>query len=467
MGNPNEHPEQAVRKFESMLQTDDVYFFDSEDFEEIIHHYLNIGKTLLAKRALAMGKEQHPHAIELKLLEVEILVSEDRFEKAQILIEDIEAYDPLNEELFVQKANILSKKEDHIGAISLLEKALEYSEDSFDLHSLLGLEYLYIDEFEQAIPHFTACLVYDPMDYSALYNLIYCYEFIDAYEEATQFLNDYLEQNPYSEVAWHQLGKMYEAQEKYTEALAAFDFAIISDDRFSGAYYEKGYVLEKLGRFNEAIENYEYCFEWDAPTPQAYLRIGYCHQKLGNQSLAEQFFFKTVHLDPLLDKGWLALTKHYFIKGDLLVAQEHINKALNIDGENPLFWRRAAHIYHALGEIEKADYAFEQSVELGNFELNSFLKWIEIQLELKEYEKAFCSVELALEHHPEDGALLFIQAGIFALNGDRDLAQNTLCKALRVDLEAIDYFYLYFEEYSELDWLKTYLEVNKATLGSK
>ena len=38
MGNPNEHPEQAIRKFESMLQTDYVYFFDSEDFEEIIHH---------------------------------------------------------------------------------------------------------------------------------------------------------------------------------------------------------------------------------------------------------------------------------------------------------------------------------------------------------------------------------------------------------------------------------------------
>jgi len=294
-----------------------------------------------------------------------------------------------------------------------------------------------------------------------MYNLVYCYEFTEGYEEAITYLNNYLEQNPYSEVAWHQLGKMYVALEKFQEALAAFDFAVISDDRFSGAYYEKGYVLEKLGRYNEAIENYEFCFEWDAPTPQAYLRIGYCHQKLGNHSLAEQYFYKTVHLDPLLDKGWLALTKHYFVGGDLLKAQEHINKALNIDGENALFWRRAAHIYHSLGEIEKADYAFEQSIELGNFEFNSYLKWISIQLEQKDYSRAIECLLEAMEHHPEEAALLFIKSGIHALLDERDEAQNTLCQAMRLDSTAADYFYFYFEEMSELDWLKSYLEKKK------
>ena len=87
MGNPNENPETAVRKFESMLKTDDVYFFDSEDFEEIIHHYLELGKSLLAKRAIALGLEQHPHSTELKVLNVELLVSEDQFEKAEAILD--------------------------------------------------------------------------------------------------------------------------------------------------------------------------------------------------------------------------------------------------------------------------------------------------------------------------------------------------------------------------------------------
>ena len=70
----NERPSQPLAKFESMLKTDDIYFFDAEDFEDIIHHYLNNGKIGLAKKAIKIGQQQHPHSIELKLLDVEVLV---------------------------------------------------------------------------------------------------------------------------------------------------------------------------------------------------------------------------------------------------------------------------------------------------------------------------------------------------------------------------------------------------------
>ena len=51
----NEEQSEPIAKFESMLKTDDVYFFDAEDFEDIIHHYLNNGKVSLAKKAIKMG----------------------------------------------------------------------------------------------------------------------------------------------------------------------------------------------------------------------------------------------------------------------------------------------------------------------------------------------------------------------------------------------------------------------------
>ena len=46
---PEEHNNFYLTRFESMLQTNDVYFFDSEEFENIIHHYLERGKMALAK----------------------------------------------------------------------------------------------------------------------------------------------------------------------------------------------------------------------------------------------------------------------------------------------------------------------------------------------------------------------------------------------------------------------------------
>ena len=42
----------SVKKFESMMKTNSIYFFDSNEFENIIHHYLEIGKVSLAKKLL-------------------------------------------------------------------------------------------------------------------------------------------------------------------------------------------------------------------------------------------------------------------------------------------------------------------------------------------------------------------------------------------------------------------------------
>jgi hypothetical protein len=46
----DEHYQLSLNKFESMLKTNNVLFFDSEEFENIIHHYLDLGKISLAKK---------------------------------------------------------------------------------------------------------------------------------------------------------------------------------------------------------------------------------------------------------------------------------------------------------------------------------------------------------------------------------------------------------------------------------
>ena len=268
----NERPDQPVIKFESMLRTDDVYFFDAEDFEEIIHHYLNNGKIALAKKAIKIGLQQHPHSIELKLLDVEVLVFENNLDVAEKILDQLQLLAGSNEEIYIQRANIYSKKDNHDAAILLLRKALELSEDSYDIYSLMGMEYLFMDNFELAKENFVKYVAFDQQDYSSLYNVIYCFEFLEDYNGAIHYLNDFLERNPYCQVAWHQLGKQYYTKQMYTEALTAFDFAIIADDTFIGAYFEKGKVLEKLGKHEDAIENYEITIKMDDLTSHAYLK---------------------------------------------------------------------------------------------------------------------------------------------------------------------------------------------------
>lgn len=462
--NSNDRPSQPIAKFESMLKTDDVYFFDAEDFEDIIHHYLNNGKIALAKKAIRIGLQQHPDAIELRLLDVEVLVFENKLEVAERILDDLQLIDSGNEEIYIQRANIYSKQDNHEAAVAYLHKALEMAEGSFDIYSLLGMEHLFMDDYEQAKINFMKCVAFDQEDYSSLYNVIYCFEFLEDHDGAIRYLNDFLETSPYCQVAWHQLGKQYFTKGMYAEALIAFDFAIISDDSFIGAYFEKGKVLERMGKLNEAIESYETTIAIEDPTSHAYLRIGRCHEKLGNDDMAQYHYYKTVHEDPLLDKGWLAITDFYFRKDDFNKALYYINKAINIDGENPLYWKRCAHIHTALENFDEADYSFKQTVELGNYELDTWIIWAEVVTQNREFDSAIEILKQGLQFYPEETELEYKITGLFLMLNDKRNARKQFIKALRQDLDKLELFRREFPVYFNSDWAQNIIaEVSRTT----
>ena len=428
----------SLTRFESMLKTNDILFFDSNEFENIIHHYLENGKISLAKRAIKLGLEQHPTSVNLMLYRVEILVLENKFEEANTILDRLYNLEPNNEEVYIQKANVLSKQDQHEKAIEILLMAIGISdtqEDESDLYALVGMEYLFLDQFDNAIIYFKKCIEADPSDYSALHNIIYCYDFLNKNAEAISYLNEFLDQNPYCEVAWHQLGRQYFAIKEYTKANAAFDFAIISDDTFVGAYIEKGKVLEKLKQYEDAIENYKITLALDEPTSFALLRIGYCYEKLEKDDLAIQFLKKTVDEDALLDKGWLAITKFYMKRLNYQKALYYINKAVNIDGDNVLYWKLYATVNKRLNFLEEAEYGYKKSLELGNYELDTWLERSDILIALGEYEASIYNLLQATEFYPENAEIEYRLGGLFFTVHQNEKGRFHLKNAVGLNVE--------------------------------
>lgn len=432
----------SLTRFESMLKTNDVLFFDSNEFENIINFYLENGKIALAKKAVKLGLAQHPTSTNLKLFKVEILVFEDKLDLADGLLNELQDLEASNEEIYIQKAQIFSKRDDHHKAIKMLELALEISLDEAEIYSLIGMEYLFLEDFEKAKFSFMKCLEADEEDYSALYNIMYCFDFLDQKEEAIEYLNTYLDKNPYCEVAWHQVGKQYFDLKHYEKALSAFDFAIISDDTFIGAYIEKGKVLEKLSRYSEAIENYQISLELEDPTSFAYLRIGKCYEKLGSDELALKHYRQCVHEDPLLDKGWIAITDFHIKKKNFQKALHYINKAIHIDEDNVLYWKRYAKINNRLKFYEEAEHGYKKSLELGNYELETWIKRCDILIGLGEFETAVNNLKQALEFYPGTAEIEFRMAGLYFNLNQGEKAYFHLNTALGIDAE----YYIIIEE---------------------
>ena len=393
----------AVSKFEAMLKENNILFFDVNEFEEIIEYYLDYGRTTKAKRALEIGLSQHPEAISLKLLYAEELVFEDRLEDATKLLNKLEGSEPMNAEIYVQKANLYSKLNQHRRAIEMLQHALTLDNEQAYLFALIAMEYFYMEDYDHAKDYFGKCIEQDPQDYNTLQQLLYCYEVLDKVQEAMNFLNHYLDQNPYCEVAWYHLGRLYFTQNDFENALRCFDFAIISDDTFTGAYFEKARTLEVLENFEKAIENYKITLTLDDPSALAFLHIGRCYEKMGNDAKAEEYYFKATHEDPQLDKAWITLADFYYLRRNHEKALKYIQKVLSFEVGEPYYWKRYAELnYYYLQNLKEAEYGYHKAVQNGDYSYATLIEWVDLMLLLGKYKEALPIISDVIQIYPHE-----------------------------------------------------------------
>ena len=407
----------SIEKFKRMLKTNLNFYFDAQEFEDIIVHYLGFGDNQLAKKALQMGLDQHPSCHGLLLLQSELYIIDEKYDTALKLLEYIEDLNPSDEEIALQKATIASKKGDHKDSINYLRNALSISNDPYEIWNLLGMEYLILDNYYEASNCFKKCLSDNPEDYPSLYNLLYCYDKLNMDHSAIEALNKVLEHDPYCEVAWHQLGKVYLKSGKFDDALSAFEFSIISDETFTGAYIEKGKLLELLGRLNEAILNYQFALQTTESNAFIQNSIGRCHEKLGNNSVAEEFYFKSVELEPTNENCWLSLIIFLVTQKKLKKAKLYLEKSLIINGDSIELWKNNVELCIKLEEEKEIYKSYQKLLSLGHYASDVINKIIDFFLEKKNWRKAQTIAENAFAFCPNNRDLEIRIAGCcFHLN---------------------------------------------------
>ena len=264
------------------------------------------------------------------------------------------------------------------------------------------------------------------------------------------YINKYIDKNPYSEIAWHQLGRLYYGVKEYESAIRAFDYATLIDEEFLGAFMEKAKALERLKKYDLAIESYNRTIELDDATSYALLRIGKCYEKLGNKVLALKYFNKTVHEDPLLDKGWIAITDFYVRQKNFQKALFFVNKALAIDNQNKLYWKRFAAINKQMNLFEEAEFGYRKAVEFGDYQLDTWLFWVDILQFLGEFESAIQTLLQASEYFPEENEVEYRLAGLYFMISDNIKAKFHLSNALRLNYDN----YILLEDLFPVVWEK-------------
>lgn len=401
-----------------MLKTNNVFYFDSSDFINISHHYIDQADYKLADKAVKMGLNQHPNNIDLMLLNTELLIFNSKYDDAYKILDFIEEIDPENKEVYLQKATIYSKNNLSQEAIDILKRALLFTDEKIDIWNMIAMEFLLIEDFKSAIPFFKKCLEFDDEDYQSLYNLIFCYENIGLLQESISELSKVLERKPYSKIAWHQLGKIYKKQGKFRESISAFDFAIISDDQFVSAYIEKARILEKLKKYTEALENYKLSIQLSEPNSYILFRISKCYQKLGNKKFFLEYIKKSLRDEPGNEKAWVYLINFYLNKNNLRQAKYLANKALENNHNSIKIIELNANISCLVGNYDEAIDHYTEIIEFK--EKLSWRIWknlIKCYIKVENWNQSLKFSLKAKKYFPKKSFLDYIISGCLLKDG--------------------------------------------------
>ncbi|HEY5825059.1 MAG TPA: tetratricopeptide repeat protein, partial [Cyclobacteriaceae bacterium] len=216
--------EELIRRFEENLKNNSFDFFDVEDYETIIHYYLDNSKPKKALAAVNQAMDQYPFSTELFTTKAQILTNLEEYDQALELLERARNLNPVDIEICLSIGSVLSLQGKHEEAIALYESAFTYTEDDHDeLFYNIGLAYQSLEKYTEAVEAYKKCIEINISHDGALYELAFCLDVVGQLEGSLSYYKKFIDEDPYSTAAWYNLGIVCNKLEKFDEAIEAYE----------------------------------------------------------------------------------------------------------------------------------------------------------------------------------------------------------------------------------------------------
>ncbi len=346
-----------LARFEEMLKQGKADFFDADQLDTFIDHFLMGNQLKKAMDCVNHAIRFFPHNINFKLRKAQVLSNLGRLNEALSVLIQCEKIIGDDLEFLLTRASVHSQLRDSKMAIKYFERALESAteEEKDEIFIDLAAEYQNMGNLDNAINILRDALKSNPENEAAVHELAYCYDLKNQMDKAIQVYKDYLDLKPYSFSTWYNLGNAYSKAEKYADALWAYDYCIIIHEDFSSAYFNMGNIYLVLEEFKKAIECFERCIEIDGEDAMALVYIAEAYEHLEEYDDAMLYYRKSIELQPTLPDAWLGMGIVLDLQERTAEALPFFKKAVSLDELNADY----LHVYgSALTKIGNTVEAF-------------------------------------------------------------------------------------------------------------
>jgi len=432
-----------VKRFEKMLKSNEQYFFDVEEFEEIIDYYLDNQVLSKAKKALDIALAQHPGSSLFLLKQARFFMLSGNAQKALEVLERMQQLDPVNYEVFLTRGAVLLKMKKIREAEAEFRLAMKFSDEKEDVSANIAFEFENAGLYKDALKYLHKALEINPKNEGVIYEIYFCYEVTEDLEGAADYFTKFLDRHPYSKLGWFNLGIAYNNMELYEKAIEAYEFVIAIDDSFSSAYFNLGNSYSNLGEFKLAIKNYRATFENEEPQAVTYYYIGECYEKLHQFDQAMKSYRQALDLDEEFADAWMGMGVCSDELGDRDVALDFMKKALELDEDNTEFWYIYGDLCFKAEDKEEALKAYHRVSQMDPVHPDIWLDLAELYDELGDPEMACDTLEEGIRHQPSLSLHYYRKAAYLLKLGREVQALSFLTVGLEMDASKVAEFIEY------------------------
>ena len=214
-------------------------------------------------------------------------------------------------------------------------------------------------------------------------------------QKAIEFLTGSLALHPHQPLALRLLSRLLEKTGNLIDAVKTIEIALSYWPNESLWHLEAAELWKRLGNLEKPIEHLRLASIYTPDDVEIKRSIGFALQKANKPTEALPYLLNVVQKNPADTDSWTALSEVYQKTGDLELAEESTQKAIEIDPSSVTAHLQAGKVSWARGELEKA----------------------------------LDQVQLAISLDPEDPDNYVFMARLYAENGNKGKALEMLEKA--------------------------------------
>jgi Flp pilus assembly protein TadD len=263
----------------------------------------------------------------------------------------------------------LLKEERFQEAEAAARKYLQNHLVSAPAHFLLGLILFREAKAKESLAEYTDGAKYETPSANDLKVVGLDYVLLDDYDDANKWLAKSTELDPADAIAWYSLGRVQYNLNRFGEAIQSFQKTLDIDHRNVKAEDNMGLSLAALNRSDEAIAAYRQAIAWqqDSPHPseQPFLNLGTLFIEQNQLVEATRLLLRAEEIAPRNPKVHEQLGHAYLLQNDLAPAADHLEKAVALSPEDSRLHFKLGQVYRKLGETEKAKREFARTEALN------------------------------------------------------------------------------------------------------